>query len=97
MACVQLLTGIIAPSTSLRGTFISLFAALFCLASLISYVLTLMSFVWLHLGLAIVATTAAFAAFFLPETSGIHLPEKWEDIIELHKVWEMLRTLIFTS
>jgi len=45
-----------------------------------------MSLSWFHLGLAFIACGSAFAAFFLPETRGIHLPEKWEDIIEVHKV-----------
>ena len=114
MLCIQLLTSYIAPTTKHRGTFVSLFSALFCLTSLISHHLSLMTLSWFHLGklifklflenkvitsisrsgqnishfsgLAFIACGSAFAAFFLPETRGIHLPEKWEDIIEVHKV-----------
>ena len=50
MLCIQLLTSYISPTTKHRGTFMSLFSALFCLTSLISHHLSLMSLSWFHLG-----------------------------------------------
>lgn len=91
LACLQLLTCLLAPTTQSRATFVGLHWAFFVFGRVGSHLLNLLviSAQWLPTTiLAVLTAMAALVAFFLlPETSGLHcLPEKWEDINELKKV-----------
>lgn len=90
LASLTHLTALIAPSTSTRGSFCGLFAAFFTLGGIARHLLNLLVISAQYLPTAILALLsilAALAAFFLPETSGLHsMPEKWEDIMEIKKI-----------
>lgn len=91
LACLQLLTCLLAPTTQSRAAFVGLYSAFFVFGRVGSHLLNLLviSAQWLPTTILalLTAVSALVAFFFFPETSGLHcLPEKWEDINELKKV-----------